>query len=112
MNLYSGRVVRQSASKKSDTLTILMTVTLQDYIIDEKSNKVLKGKKDRTIACVYELTFVKATSEIKTQICPSCGALVENSMSTTCQHCGSTLMMKADHYTMTNKRILDQYEIL
>lgn len=111
MTLYSGRVLYEFSSNQSDELKVLMIVTLNDYIINEKSKKVLKGKKNRTIGCVYELTFVKSTENITAQNCPSCGALVENNMSSDCPYCKNSLLLKSDHYTLANKQILDQFEV-
>jgi len=109
MQLYSARILTNTTSTGIEELKVLMTVSLRDYIVQEKSGNVVKGDSRKKIACVYELTFVRDANEVKQQNCPECGAIVANQMSTECPYCGSKLLAKANHYTLVNKEILAQY---
>lgn len=77
-------------------LTVCMKVRMIDYIIDEKSGKLLKGNKDNDVYMTYLLTFTRRKG-IKTTLingvisnsCPHCGAPVDSASAGRCEYCGS-----------------------
>ena len=77
-------------------LTVCMKVRMVDYIIDEKSGKLLKGSKDKDVYMTYLLTFTRRKG-IKTTLingvisnsCPHCGAPVDSASAGRCEYCGS-----------------------
>lgn len=79
-------------------LTVCMKVRMIDYIIDEKSGKVLKGSKNDDVFMTYLLTFTRRKG-IKTTIingvisnsCPHCGAPVDSASAGRCEYCGSVV---------------------
>ena len=76
-------------------LTVSMFVTMNDYIIDEKSGKVLMGNKKEVFDTIYQLTFIRRKG-IKTafvngaiaNVCPHCGAAVNSASAGRCEYCG------------------------
>ena len=79
-------------------LTVSMFVTMNDYIIDEKSGKVLMGNKKEVFDTIYQLTFIRRKG-IKTafvngaiaNVCPHCGAAVDSASAGRCEYCGSII---------------------
>ena len=79
-------------------LTVSMRVTMNNYVIDEKSGKVIIGKKKKVIDNIYQLTFTRS-SGVKTNmvngfvmnICPNCGATVRSENAGKCEYCGSII---------------------
>lgn len=77
-------------------LTVCMKVRMIDYIIDEKSGKLLKGNKDNDVYMTYLLIFTRRKG-IKTTLingvisnsCPHCGAPVDSASAGRCEYCGS-----------------------
>ena len=79
-------------------LTVSMFVTMNDYIIDEKSGKVIMGNKKEVFDTIYQLTFIRRKG-IKTafvngaiaNVCPHCGAAVDSASAGRCEYCGSII---------------------
>lgn len=79
-------------------LTVCMKVRMIDYIIDEKSGKLLKGSRDDDVFMTYLLTFTRRKG-IKTTLingvisnsCPHCGAPVDSASAGRCEYCGSII---------------------
>ena len=79
-------------------LTVCMKVRMVDYIIDEKSGKLLKGSRDDDVYMTYLLTFTRRKG-IKTTLingvisnsCPHCGAPVDSASAGRCEYCGSVI---------------------
>ena len=84
--------------KNFEHLTVCMKVKMIDYIIDEKSGKILKGSKYLETYMTYLLTFTRRRG-VKTNIidsvtsnsCPHCGAYVDSSSAGRCKYCGSII---------------------
>lgn len=70
-----------------------------DYIIDETSNRILKGNPNTNLYNKYVLTFIRKTgsktredgSKVETMNCPNCGAPTEITSSGKCPYCGSII---------------------
>ncbi|MBR6689822.1 MAG: TIM44-like domain-containing protein [Bacilli bacterium] len=91
-----------------ETIVMNMNVSCYDFIIDTKTNKVVRGSASKLHIYSYELTFVR-TKEIKdTDICPQCGAPVEGNNSGVCEYCRSTLISNSYTLVMSKKKMISQ----
>jgi len=105
-----GKLNSVTTNKNMETLKVILCVKCKDYIKDIKNNFVVNGDKRATITYVYELTFVRDKTANKPINCPTCGALVEQQMSTNCSHCKNSLLLTSSNLTMTNKVILEHFK--
>ena len=97
-------------------LTVSMFVTMNDYIIDEKSGKVLMGNKNEVFDTIYQMTFTRCKG-IKTNlinglivnVCPHCGATVESASAGVCQYCGSVVHSGEFNWVLSNLESVDEH---
>jgi ribosomal protein L37E len=77
-------------------ITVYLTTRMRDYIIDEKTKKVLMGDPNKDIFGKYLMKFTRtygittqtASSEAETIACPHCGAPTHVTQSGKCEYCG------------------------
>ena len=85
-----------------------MQVSCYDFIIDTRTNKVLRGNSSKINIYNYELTFVRTKDIKETDICPMCSAPVEGNNSGVCEYCKSTLINNDYTLVMSKKKMLAQ----
>ena len=85
-----------SQDAQKEYLKVYLYAIMRDYIIDEKTGKVLEGRADIDSHMKYILTFtrskgVKTRTEdgLETTNCPNCGAPTEVTSTGKCKYCGS-----------------------
>ena len=96
-------------------LTVSMRVTMNNYVIDEKSGKVIIGNKKKVIDNIYLLTFTRS-SGIKTNmvngfvmnICHNCGATVRSENAGKCEYCGSIIYTDEFNWVLLNFESVDE----
>lgn len=89
------------------SIDVYLKVSCLDYVINEKTNKVVRGTKDRKLIIEYIVTFVKS-SDNKEAKCPNCGAPIEINGSNICSYCKSTLVKVSSKYVMSKKKCIRQ----
>ena len=97
-------------------LTVCMKVRMVDYIIDEKSGKVLMGNKNEVFDTIYQMTFTRRKG-IKTNlinglivnVCPHCGATVESASAGVCQYCGRVVHSGEFNWVLSNLESVDEH---
>ena len=97
--------------KENDVITIdtYLNVRCYDYVINEKTDKVVRGTSSSKINIKYKLSFVKSSINNKEEEkCPNCGAPVDIISSAKCPYCDSTLVKDASTYVMSKKQALSQ----
>ena len=92
-----------------ETVKIVLGVRCKDYIIDEDSQKVIKGDSKSFVKYFYELTFVKDITK-RVLKCPNCKGELLDQMSARCPHCDTPITRTSFNYTLSNKRMLRQYK--
>lgn len=98
-----------------ENLTVSMNVTMNDYIIDDKSYKILMGNKNQIFSTIYQLTFTRRKG-IKTTLidgviantCPHCGASVDSASAGRCQYCGSIVHSGEFNWVLSNLESVDE----
>ena len=91
------------------SVVVFLRVKCLDYVINEKTNKTVRGSDSTRLDIQYLLTFVKSNSNNdKIEKCPNCGAPVDIVSSATCPYCNSTLVKDASNYVLSKKTCIGQ----
>ena len=86
-----------------------LEVKFYDYIIDQKTNKILRGNKKRKVDNTYILTFEKSVSDTNgINECPVCGAPVEGNQTGVCEYCKSKLINEEFDWVLAKKEKISQ----
>ena len=86
------------------SLIVYAEIRFHDYVINMKTNEVIRGTKERLMTNHYLMTFVIKKSDAKSlKNCPSCGAPFEHNASGVCEYCGSTIIKEADEFVLSKK---------
>lgn len=104
-----AELVSYTTDNEKDILVVALNSSMNDYIIDEVTNKVLKGDMNRRITNTYKLTFIRkkgvltgeGTDKVNTTNCPNCGAPTVITSSGKCEYCGSVITT-GDHDWVLN----------
>lgn len=106
---YLNSNIKESYEENGqETIVMNMNVSCYDFIIDTKTNKVVRGNASKLNVYSYELTFVRTKENKSIDICPRCGAPVEGNNSGVCEYCKSTLISNNYTLVMSKKKMLSQ----
>lgn len=100
-NFKSMKIISAIKDEEKITIGVLLNVTFNDYVINEKTDKVIRGKKNTIMDNTYKLEYVKYNTTITE--CPSCGVKLEESSNKKCSHCGSVIVHNTKNYVLTHK---------
>lgn len=94
INILAVGLHKFETDENFEYLTVDMSVTLRDYIISDKTKKVLEGYPNEDIEMVYELVFVRELHSKSTKIlnvtqCSGCGAKESFDEKGVCGFCNS-----------------------
>ena len=106
---YIGSSIKNRYEENGqETIVMNMQVSCYDFIIDTKTNKVIRGNSSKLNIYSYELTFVRTKENKDIDICPRCGAPVEANNSGVCEYCKSTIISNNYTLVMSKKKMLAQ----
>ncbi len=83
-------------------VNVYMRIKFYDYVIDKKTNRAIRGSKNKRICNNYEMEFVRKQN-IENMRCPNCGAPITHNTSGECEYCGSTIVKSADDFVLSKK---------
>lgn len=104
----SSSIKERYEENGQETIIMNMQVSCYDFIIDTKTNNVVRGNPNKNNIYYYELTFVRTKENKELDICPQCGAPVEGNNSGVCEYCKSTLVSNNYTLVMSKKKMLVQ----
>ena len=130
-NMYKGEIVTLKAKKQrnemnsfkyvggqllsvtesDDTLNIKIALQVQckDYMVDDKTNAVLRGSASKINHYDYRMTFIVSKNE-SSNACPNCNAPIKDKSNTvTCEYCGSTIVRKTNNIVLARKEMFKQW---
>lgn len=104
--LHNFEITEMEHSNGKIALEVHMIVDCYDYVIN-KNNHVVRGTKKYKNIYEYELTLVKGINS-NSNICPNCGAPIENHNSITCEYCDTSIINSNHDWVLNKKRMLKQ----
>lgn len=99
--LLNCKIIKINKVKNKLNFTVYMKIRFNDYVINTKTNKVIRGDKYQLITNNYLMTFVKGNKAINK--CPSCGAMISGHATDKCEYCKSVIVKETIHYILSKK---------
>lgn len=93
---------------KTERINLYLEAQMIDYIMDEKTKKVLNGNPDVRCSLRYQLEFIRVAGvktqdrQLSTTNCPNCGAPTEVTSAGQCEYCRSVIT-HGEHGWVLNK---------
>lgn len=106
--LVTGALTKLSKENDKIYATVELTVKFYDFIINEDTQKVVKGRQKTRIELEYEMVFVKNINTNAATYCPNCGAKLKDKNTDTCEFCGSKITAGSNEWLLTTKKALSQ----
>ena len=106
----SAKLSKFEQSGDKDILTVILSSKMIDYIIDDRTQEIIKGDKVTDRHSTYKLVFVRktgiktkvGTNEVNATNCPNCGAPTQITSSGKCEYCGSVITTGEFNWVLSN----------
>lgn len=106
----SAKLSKFEQSGDKDILTVILDSKMIDYIIDDRTQEIIKGDKVTDRHSTYKLVFVRktgiktkvGTNEVNATNCPNCGAPTQITSSGKCEYCGSVITTGEFNWVLSN----------
>ena len=104
----------------NDTLVVILSSTLRDYVIDDKTRKVIEGDPQQDLFTVYQMNFIRkhgsqtennVQDEAVSDHCPNCGAPLKISAISQCEYCGADLTRSPNQWVLDTYDVVDEDEL-
>lgn len=112
INVKSCKLRNFKVDGDKEVLTVELYAIMRDYVIDEKTNKVLESDPNRDWHMRYIMTFNRKVgvktkagkSNKSTTNCPNCGAPTEITSAGQCEYCGSVITTGEHDWVLSDIR--------
>ena len=104
----------------NDTLVVILSSTLRDYVIEDKTRKVIEGDPQQDLFTVYQMNFIRkhgsqtennVQDEAVSDHCPNCGAPLRISAISQCDYCGAELTRSPNQWVLDTYEVVDEDEL-
>ena len=104
----------------NDTLVVILSSTLRDYVVEDESRKVIEGNPQKDLFTVYQMNFIrKHGSQTESTVqenavsdhCPNCGAPLKISAISKCDYCGAELTRSPNQWVLDTYDVVDEDEL-
>ena len=104
----------------NDTLVVILSSTLRDYVIEDKTRKVIEGDPRKDLFTVYQMNFIRkhgsqtentVQDEAVSDHCPNCGAPLKISAISQCEYCGAELTRSPNQWVLDTYDVVDEDEL-
>lgn len=96
-------------------MSVILKARYRDYVIDDKTGKVIKGDKNKRYMMTYRMTFMRTidavtdvTRDAEVTTCPNCGANLSINQHGVCDYCGSEVSKGALKWILVSLEPLEQ----
>lgn len=101
---------------ENNNIVASMKTRIVDYVVDDKSGRILRGSTSKEKFMEYEYTLQRprdiktsAKTEKETTVnCPNCGAPLEINVSAKCPYCGSIVTVKGHDWIIAAIKAISQ----
>ena len=94
----------------NDTLVVILSSTLRDYVIEDQSKRVIEGDPQEDLFTVYQ-TELNVSDEAISDHCPNCGAPLKISAISKCDYCDADLTRSPNQWVLDTYDVVDEDEL-
>ncbi len=87
------------------SIKTLVKVSFYDYVINTKTNEVVRGNKNKKVLLEYEIVYTQSLSKIDK--CPNCGGELDDK-NEVCLYCRSRINKLSNNFVISKKRNIFQ----
>lgn len=106
----SAHLSKFEQSGDKDILTVILNSKMIDYIIDDRTQEIIKGDRTTERHSTYKMVFIRKTGvktkeengEINAINCPNCGAPTQIASSGKCEYCGTIVTTGEFNWVLAN----------
>src|SRR5699024_4286947 len=99
-----------------DKIDVSIRARMNDYVIDDQTEKVIKGNPNRDIYMTYVWTLIRkdtvktesSKEQYKVTQCPNCGANVSINASGQCDYCESVISNGDYDWVLSKIKVVSQ----
>lgn len=110
INVTNATLYNFKQDGDKEILKVTLKAVMRDYIVDDKTKKVLEGNPNIDQYMTYRLTFIRkagvktkqGTGNKSTTNCPNCGAPTQITSSGQCEYCGSVITIGEHDWVLSN----------
>lgn len=104
----------------NDTLVVILSSTLRDYVIEDQSKRVIEGDPQEDLFTVYQMNFIRkhgsqtelnVSDEAISDHCPNCGAPLKISAISKCDYCDADLTRSPNQWVLDTYDVVDEDEL-
>jgi len=104
----------------NDTLVVILSSTLRDYVIEDQSKRVIEGDPQEDLFTVYQMNFIRkhgsqtelnVSDEAISDHCPNCGAPLKISAISKCDYCDADLTRSPNQWVLNTYDVVDEDEL-
>ena len=104
----------------NDTLVVILSSTLRDYVIEDQSKRVIEGNPQEDLFTVYQMNFIRkhgsqtennVQDEAVSDHCPNCGAPLKISAISKCDYCDADLTRSPNQWVLDTYDVVDEDEL-
>lgn len=114
ININHSSLANFRVDGDKEVLEVELHVIMRDYVVDEKTNKVLESDPNKDWHMKYIMTFNRkhgvkteaGRSNKSTTNCPNCGAPTEITSAGQCEYCGSVITTGEHDWVLSDIRTI------
>lgn len=110
ITFIDGKIISLNKTQDIEEMVVKITIQMRDYVVDSKTNALLRGSDKQTLEVTYYLTLIKAVGNTLKN-CPSCGAPINDTARHECEYCNSVIIKTSEKYVMSKKEIKNQRRV-
>lgn len=115
ISVLETRIESYEEDEENSYLNAIIRARYCDYVIEDESGRVIKGKKGHRYIMTYRMQFMRkldAKTENQTQTkatqCPNCGAPLAINQNGICEYCGAEVTTGANQWVLSALQPLEQ----
>ena len=110
ITFVTGGIKSVANNGDNQEVVVGLTVRMKDYVINETTNKVVRGSDQYTLEITYDITLIRTKGKALNN-CPNCGAPLSDNAREKCEYCDAVIVKGNQKFVMSKKQNIHQRRV-